>query len=156
MQCSVHSTKYVRKSQTNMQSWLVTLPRAASSKLVLVSPEEPWALEVAGTEASSDSGLVTSIEVEAAVSVVSSVSSPQPTWSCSFSALPSSLSSPLSPSMAFSPQRPSTPSRTSVGMEWDKGTEIRAERETKGESETLTRLREKGKPKERMSKNAQN
>lgn len=141
MQCRVHNTKYVRKSQTNMQSWLETLPRVASSKAVLVSPEEPWALEVAGTEALSDSGLVTSTDVEAAVSVVSSVSSPQPTGSCSFSALLSSSSSPLSPAIAFSPQRPSTPSQTTAGMEWDEGKEIRAGRETKGESETWKRLR---------------
>lgn len=134
-----YNRKYVRKNQTNMQSRLVTLPRAAISKPVLVSPEVPWVLDVAGTEASSDSGLVTSIEVEAVVSVVASVSSPQPTWSCSFSALPSSSS--LSPSMAFSPQRPSTPSKTSVGMEWDKGKTKRAVRETKEESKTLKRLR---------------
>lgn len=141
MQCSLHNRKYVRKSQTSMQSWLVTLPRADSSKPVLVSPEVPWALEVAGTEASSDSGLVTSTDVEAVASVVSSVSSPQPTWRCSLSALPSSSSSPRSPSMAFSPLRPSTPPKTSVRMEWDKGKEIRAVREMKEESETLKKLR---------------
>lgn len=118
------------------QSWLVTLPREASSKPVLVRPEVPWVLEVAGREASSDSGLVTSKGAEEeAASVVSSVSlSPQPTGSCSFSALPSSSSSPLSPSMASSPRWHSTPSKTSVGTEWDTGKEIRAVRETKEES----------------------
>lgn len=117
--CDGENPKYVRKSQTNMQSWLVTLPRAASWKVGLVSPQEPWVLEVAGAEASSASGLVTSIDVEAAASVVPPAST-QPTRSCSFSALPSSSSSPLSPSTAFSPQRPSTPSQTSAGMERDR------------------------------------
>lgn len=127
-----------------MQSWLVTLPRAAISKPVLVSSEVPWAPEEAGTdagtEAPSDGGLVTSIDVEAAVSVVSSVSSPPAAQSCSFSALPSS-SSTLSPSVAFSPQRPPAPSKTSAGMEGTRGKKISAVRKMKEQSETLKSLK---------------
>lgn len=132
--CSVNNTqKEVSKRQTSTAE--MTLPREASSKPVLVSPVVPWVLELAGREASSDSGLVTNAEAgaEAAASAGSSASPPQPTRSCSVSAARSSSSSPLSPSMASTPQWLSTPSNTSAGMEWDKGKGNKSSQRDKGE-----------------------
>lgn len=80
------------------------LPREVNSEPGLVSSRGLRVLEVAGTSASSGSGLVTRADVDVAAAAASKASSPPPApakWRCcsSSSAPPSSSSSPLSPSL---------------------------------------------------------